>query len=127
MTAMSDAAGDIAWVEDSAVHRARIVSARGGPAPNRAVAAGDETTADAALRLVSQGTALVWSGDYHNARQMLQALGRRIDRRRRPLPPTIRRPPSTPTGRHRRSAPTCSGCCWCRCATARCRCGGPPT
>lgn len=87
MTAMSDAAGDIAWEADGAVQRARFVSARGGPAPNRAVAAGDETTADAAFRLVSQGTALVWSGDYHNARQMLQALGRRIDRRRRPPAP----------------------------------------
>jgi methylase of polypeptide subunit release factors len=84
MPAMDDTVGDIAWEADGVQHRARFLSARGGSAPKRAVAASDETTADAAFRLVSQGTALVWDGDYHNARQMLQALGRRIDRKRKP-------------------------------------------
>lgn len=78
--------GEIVWKTDGGEHRARYVSARGGPAPTRAVAADDETTADAAFRLASQGTALVWGGDYHNARQLLQAMGRRFDRKRTPPP-----------------------------------------
>ena len=81
---MTEAADEIAWERDGAGHRARFVSVRGTPAPKRAVDANDETKADAAFRLASQGTALLWSGDYHNARQLLQALGRRIDRKRRP-------------------------------------------
>lgn len=79
--------GELVWKEAGAEHRARFVSARGGPAPKRALAAGDELTADAAFRLASQGTAIVWTGDYHNARQLLQALGRRIDKRRTAIDP----------------------------------------
>ena len=33
----------------------------------------DTLKADAAYRLASEGTQLVWRGDYHNARQLLQA------------------------------------------------------
>ena len=74
--------GEIIWVVDGQERRARYLSARGGGAPRRAVAANDETTADTAFRLASQGTALVWEGDYHNARQLLQAMARRFDRKR---------------------------------------------
>jgi hypothetical protein len=76
------AAEDVSWETPEGERHARFVSARGGAAPKRAVAADDALTADAAFRLASQGTAMVWSGDYHNARQLLQALGRRIDKRR---------------------------------------------
>jgi len=79
---------ELSWDEAGAGRRARYVSARGGPTPKRAVAADDELTADAAFRLASQGTAIVWRGDYHNARQLLQALGRRIDKRRSAGDPT---------------------------------------
>lgn len=40
----------------------------------------DRITADAAHRLVSEGTGLLWRGDFHGARQLLQALARRVDR-----------------------------------------------
>jgi len=44
--------------------------------------------ADEAFRLASEGTALLWRGDFHNARQLLQAMARRIDQRaRRSRPP----------------------------------------
>jgi SAM-dependent methyltransferase len=43
--------------------------------------ADDRLTADAAYGLACQGTALMWRGDFHNARQMLIALGNRADRR----------------------------------------------
>lgn len=47
----------------------------------------DTLTADAAYRLASEGNDLVWRGDYHNARQLLQAMARRADRRRRRAKP----------------------------------------
>lgn len=40
-------------------------------------------TADAAYRLACEGTALLWRGDFQNARQLLQALARRCDRKPR--------------------------------------------
>lgn len=74
---------ELTWTAAEGERRDRYVSARGGLPPKRAIGADDRLTADAAFRLVSQGTAVVWTGDYHNARQLLQALGRRIDRRER--------------------------------------------
>lgn len=47
----------------------------------RVVLADDRLSADAAYKLVCEGTALLWQGDFHQARQMLQALARRIDRK----------------------------------------------
>jgi SAM-dependent methyltransferase len=46
---------------------------------------------------VRSGTALLWRGDFHNARQLLRALGRRIDRSSRAAPG-----PSGPTASFRR-------------------------
>jgi len=43
----------------------------------------DQITADAAYRLACEGTALLWRGDFQNARQLLQALARRIERKPR--------------------------------------------
>ncbi len=51
-------------------------------APRRLQAADDRLPADTAFRLASEGTGLVWEGDYHNARQLVQALQRRLERRR---------------------------------------------
>ncbi len=45
------------------------------------VLADDTTTADAAYRLACEGTGLLWQGDFHNARQLLQALARRTERK----------------------------------------------
>ncbi len=52
----------------------------------------DTLSADAAYRLASEGTGLLWRSDFNNARQLLQALARRADRKPR-NPPA---PPSTP-------------------------------
>ena len=79
--------GVIGWTDEAGDHALPFVSARGGTSPARAVAADDRLTADEAFRLTSQGTAIVWAGDYHNARQLLQALGRRVDKRKSRLPP----------------------------------------
>ncbi|MBK7898745.1 MAG: class I SAM-dependent methyltransferase [Azonexus sp.] len=76
------AAAWVEWDEGGTQHRARWRSAAGHPAPRRIVVADDSLRADEAYALVSQGTALLWRGDFHNARQLLQALARRMDRRR---------------------------------------------
>lgn len=61
----------------------RWQSESGVAPPKRVVIADDTMTADSAFRLASEGTALLWRGDYQNARQLLQALARRIDRKPR--------------------------------------------
>ena len=45
--------------------------------------ADDTLTADAAFRLASEGTGMLWRGDFQNARLLLQALVRRIDKPRK--------------------------------------------
>jgi SAM-dependent methyltransferase len=44
------------------------------------VLADDTLSADSAYRLACEGTGLLWRGDFQNARQLLQALARRIDK-----------------------------------------------
>ena len=53
------------------------------PPPKRVVVADDRITADQAYRLACEGTGLLWRGDYQNARQLLQAMMRRVDKRPR--------------------------------------------
>ncbi|MCX7145194.1 MAG: methyltransferase, partial [Sulfuritalea sp.] len=73
----------IEWTEDGAEQSARWHSESGTPPPKRVVIADDRIAADAAWRLASEGTALLWRGDFQNARQLLQAMARRIDRKPR--------------------------------------------
>ncbi len=68
------------WTDGGAAHSARWRSERGSPPPRRVVIADDRMTADAAYGLACQGTALLWRGDFQNARQMLLALASRADR-----------------------------------------------
>ncbi|MBK9623714.1 MAG: class I SAM-dependent methyltransferase [Rhodocyclaceae bacterium] len=70
----------ITWVEGDAPHTARWRSENGVAAPTRTVIAGDKTTADIAYRLACEGTALLWRGDFQNARQLMLAMARRIDK-----------------------------------------------
>jgi methylase of polypeptide subunit release factors len=58
-------------------------SESGQAPPRRVVVADDTMKADAAWRLACEGSALLWRGDYHNARQLLQAMARRADARPR--------------------------------------------
>ena len=70
----------IHWTEAGEACSARWRSERGALPPKRVVLADDTTTADTAYKLACEGTALLWRGDFHNARQLLQALARRIDK-----------------------------------------------
>lgn len=70
----------VQWSENETSHQALWLSQGNHVAPARVVLVDDKTTADDAYRLACEGTSLLWRGDFHNARQLLQALGRRIDR-----------------------------------------------
>lgn len=74
----------ISWTEDGKACRARWRSERGAHPPKRVVLADDTLAADAAYRLACEGTALLWRGDFQNARQLLQALARRVDKPAKP-------------------------------------------
>ena len=71
------------WVEAGQEHNARWRSGSGTPPPRRLMTADDRMSADAAWRLASEGTALLWRGDFQNARLLLQAMARRADRKPR--------------------------------------------
>ena len=75
----------ISWTEAGAARSAGWRAESGVPPPKRVVITDDRMTADAAYRLACEGTALLWRGDFQNARQLLQALARRIERK--PLRP----------------------------------------
>ncbi|MFM9899916.1 MAG: methyltransferase [Polaromonas sp.] len=70
----------ISWSEDGQARTAHWRSERSAPAPKRVVLADDTMSADAAYRLACEGTGLLWRGDFQNARLLIQALTRRIDK-----------------------------------------------
>ena len=70
----------IEWTEGGSARTSLWRSERGAPAPKRLVLADDTLSADSAYRLACEGTGLLWRGDFQNARQLLQALARRIDK-----------------------------------------------
>jgi SAM-dependent methyltransferase len=74
----------ISWKEKGAERHARWHSEGGVPVPKRVVIADDTLNADRAYRLACEGTAMLWRGDFQNARLLLQALGRRIDSHKKP-------------------------------------------
>lgn len=66
------------WSIADVQHSALWSSGNTGAPPKRIVTADDSLSADAAYRLISQGTSLLWRGDFQNAKQLLQAVARRI-------------------------------------------------
>ena len=69
----------ISWTEEGASRSALWRSEAGLAPPARVQVVDDTLTADAAYRLACGGTALLWRGDFQNARQLLQAMARRIE------------------------------------------------
>ncbi len=74
----------VQWYEDKngneTLRHARWLSESNYASPARIVLVDDKTSADEAYRLACEGTSLLWRGDFHNARQLLQAINRRIER-----------------------------------------------
>ena len=71
----------ISWSDSGQAHEALWRSESGATAPRRVVVADDTLSADTAYRLACEGTGLLWQVDFHNARMLLQALMRRVDRK----------------------------------------------
>lgn len=74
----------IHWTEAGQACSARWRSERGAAPPKRVVIADDTLSADSAYRLACEGTGLLWRGDFQNARLLLQAMARRIDKPAKP-------------------------------------------
>ena len=78
----ANVSGNVSWNEKGALRTARWRSENGVAAPKRVVIGDDRMKADAAYRLACEGTAILWRGDFQNARQLLQALARRTDQQK---------------------------------------------
>ncbi len=74
----------IHWTEAGEARSARWRSERGANPPKKVVIADDSMAADTAYRLACEGTGLLWRGDYQNARLLVQALARRVDKPAKP-------------------------------------------
>lgn len=73
----------VRWVEDGVERSAVWRSASGAPPPRKIQVADDSMKADDAYRLACEGTALLWRGDFQNARQLSVAIAKRTDRKPR--------------------------------------------
>lgn len=82
---MPDEQPTVRWTEAGEAHVAAWHSEADLPAPSKLTVVDDRLTADQALRRLERGEFLLYTGDFHNARQLLGALGRRLAKRRRPL------------------------------------------
>jgi SAM-dependent methyltransferase len=67
------------WTENGEARSALWRMDAGAVMPKTVVLADDTLTADSAYRLACAGTGLLWRSDFQNARQLLQAMARRID------------------------------------------------
>lgn len=72
----------ISWLAGEQTLTSAWRSENGWAPPKRTALADDTMSADTAYRLASEGVGLIWTGDFQNARQLLQALARRTAKRR---------------------------------------------
>ena len=82
----------IRWTVGDEEHSARWRSEAAVPPPKRVVFVDDTLNGDTAFRLACEGTAMLWQGDFQNARQLLMALARRADRKPGKKGSELRRP-----------------------------------
>ncbi len=75
---MADGLPTVRWQEHGESREALWRSESGAPPPQRVTLADDRTRAEEALKQIRAGESLLYRGDYHNARQLLAALGRRV-------------------------------------------------
>jgi hypothetical protein len=87
---MHESSPSVSWWEGGVLRRARWLTADDRRPPTSVHVVDDGLSADRACRLAADGAGLLWRGDFHNARALLDAMARRIDRpaaRQRSLPP----------------------------------------
>lgn len=90
------------WHENDVPYQARWISEANHPPPKHLTLADDTLPADQAYRLASAGHGLLWRGDFQNARHLLQALMRRLDKgKKRPNKAASELTPLAQFHRHR--------------------------
>lgn len=92
---------EMAWREAGDLKKARWRSEAGVPPHTTVAVADDRTSADDAYRLLESGTALLWRGDWVNARHLMQALTKRGDRRFGAIRGKAPKSPAEAFNRHR--------------------------
>lgn len=70
----------ITWIEGGTRRRAGWRPENGAKPPRDIVVIDDDIAADSALQMARAGTGLLWRGDFHNARQLMRALDRRLEK-----------------------------------------------
>ena len=70
----------IQWTKGEETFSARWQSERNLAVPGKVMLADDTLTADMAYRLACEGNVFLWQRDFQNARQLMQALVRRVDK-----------------------------------------------
>lgn len=68
----------LTWEQAGVTASAAWWSANSRPAPKKLVAVDDRLTAVQAVKYAAQGTAMLWLGDFYNAKQILSAIDRRL-------------------------------------------------
>lgn len=68
------------WEESQQSHQLPWINHAGQSLPKRVIVADDSMKADVAYRLACEGCAFLWRGDFQNAKNLLQALARRIEK-----------------------------------------------
>lgn len=88
-SSISESPSHVTWLENEITKDAMWRSEAHVAVPKRILVVDDTLKADRAYQLTSEGTFLLWRGDFQNAKQLLQALARRIDhkpRKEKPKP-----------------------------------------
>ena len=75
------ASHNLSWQSNSGTCTAVWQSEAGYPPPENLIMADDTMTGDAAFWRACAGTAMLYTGDFQNAKQLLQAVTRRADRK----------------------------------------------
>ena len=77
---MNTTSNSLHWQENETNYTAKWQSANHAPAPKKLLVADDSITADQAYRHACEGFGLIWRGDFQNAKQLVQALARRLEK-----------------------------------------------
>ena len=67
------------WQDKKTTQQAHWQSEAGSPPPKNILLADDTTNAKVAYKQICEGTALLYTGDFQNAKQLLQAITRKFD------------------------------------------------
>ncbi|MBL8428462.1 MAG: class I SAM-dependent methyltransferase [Dechloromonas sp.] len=94
---------EIAWLDGNRTKTARWRSEAGLPPHGKVLVVDDRLGVDAAWKMATEGTAMLWRGDWQTVRHLLQGLSRRADRLVRANGPKTVLSPAETFELHRRS------------------------